>query len=104
VIEKLATALHILVTGRGDARERVEDAVFACHTLRVRDFPEKLQKHWRWIEHETTKFGPYRDKSGQILTGSVRNTISKRKNSTASKIAKRFWDLYWAMSDNVPCD
>jgi hypothetical protein len=104
VLEKLTTALHILVTGKGDARRRVADAMFACHTLRTKDFPKKLQKDWTWIERETTKFGPYRNRwsaEREVVIGSVDNTMLNRKNATASKIAKRFWDVYWAVSHNT---
>ena len=48
-LEKLTNALHLRVTGRGDVRERVADAFFACHTLRERIFPQELRGDWRWI-------------------------------------------------------
>jgi len=57
-VEKLTNALHLPVTGRGDVRERVTDAFFACHTLRERNFPPELYDDWRWIEREVTKHGP----------------------------------------------
>ena len=104
VLEKLTNALHILATGRGDARHRVADAMFACHTLRLKDFPKPLQKDWSWIERETTKFGPLRNRwsaENEVMIGSVDHTMRNRTNATASKIAKRLWVVYWAVSDNT---
>jgi hypothetical protein len=99
-VEKLTNALHLLVTGRGDVRERVAAAFFACHTLRERNFPQELRADWCWIEREVTKHGPLVDFRGEVYVDSVANTMSRRRRATAAKIAERFWKLYWAMSEN----
>jgi hypothetical protein len=104
VIEKLTNALNILATGSGDVRERVADAVVACHTLRERDFPDGLRDDWRWIFNEATKLGPDEDPSGRIWAGSAHNTMRNRRKSTGRKIAQRIWSLYWAVRDGTPYD
>jgi hypothetical protein len=105
VIEKMTNALNILATGSGDVRERVADALVACHTLRERDFPDgRLRDDWRWIFHEATKLGPDEDSSGRIWAGSAHSTMRNRRKSTGRKIAQRFWSLYWAIKDTPPYD
>jgi hypothetical protein len=99
-LEKLTVALHCLVTGSGDVRERVGDAFFACHTLRERNFPQELRADWRWIEREVTKHGPLVDFRGEVYVSSAANTMRRRRRTTVAKIAERFWKLYWAMSEN----
>jgi hypothetical protein len=99
-MEKLTIALHCLVTGSGDVRERVGDAFFACYTLRERNFPPELYDDWRWIERAVTKRGPLIDHRGEVFVGSIANTMMRVRRKTAKRIAERFWKLYWAMSDN----
>lgn len=100
-VEKLTVALSILATGKGDARQRVGDAYLACHVLQDRDLPKEHRETWQWITAEVTKFGPIYGHDGNVWVSSVENTMRNRKNATASKIAKKLWDLYWALSENT---
>jgi hypothetical protein len=71
-------------------------------SLREEDFPKNLREKWKWIVAETTKNGSGVNKyTGEVLQNSAENTMRNRKNSTASKIAKAVYDLYWAVSENT---
>lgn len=100
-VEKLTNVLECLATHPGDARERVGAAYWLCAHLRVEEFPEKNRKDWEWIMKEVTKFGPLTDYKGDVLRGSVENTMKSVRKSTASKIAKKFYEFYWAVSQNT---
>ena len=69
---------------------------------RVEELPEENRKDWEWIIKEVTKCGPLSDSEGNVWRGSVENTMKTVRNSTASKIAKKFYQLYWAVSENKP--
>lgn len=101
-LEKLTNALECLATHPGDVRERLVSAHMCFHTLNVSDFPVECQADWRWIMSELTKFGPLYDHKGDIYKGSVQNTMARVRETTAEKIAKRIFQLYWTISDNQP--
>ena len=101
-IEKLTTTLECLATNPGDARQRLTDTFLCFHMLTENDFPEELRKEWRQVIHEMNKFGPVMNIKGEIIRTSVENTMRRIRNATASKIAKRIYALYWAISTNVP--
>ncbi len=99
-VEKLTTALSVLVSHPGDARERLNDAFLCFNTLQDKDFPPDLQKKWQWVMIEMTKFGPLLDHKGAVWRGSVENTMRRIQKRTASKIIKVIYELYWKVSEN----
>ena len=99
-VEKLTTALSVLVSHPGDARERLNDAFFNLRMLQSRDFPPHLQNKWKWVMKEMTKFGALRDHEGVVWRESVENTMRRIRKKTASKIIKEIYDLYWEVSEN----
>jgi hypothetical protein len=101
-VEKLTDTLKCLAIHPGDARERISAAYFSFGHLQANEFPEEHRKDWAWIKRETTKFGPLTDCRGKVWRGSVENTMKTVRKSTASKIAKKLYELYWAISDNKP--
>lgn len=101
-VEKLTIVLECLATHPGDARERVASAYSLCSHLRVDELPEKCRKDWEWITREITKRGPFRDSLGRVWKGSAENTMENVRKSTGAKIAKKFYALYWAVSENRP--
>jgi hypothetical protein len=102
-VEKLTNVLECLATHPGDARERVASAYSLCAHLRVEELPEKCRKDWEWIMKEATKFGPLTDYyKGDVWRGSVENTMKTVRKSTGAKIAKKFYAIYWAVSENRP--
>jgi hypothetical protein len=101
-IEKLTDTLKCLATHPGDARERIAAAHFSFGHLQAEEFPEEYRKDWAWIKKEITKFGPLTDCRGKVWRCSVENTMKTVRKSTASKIARKLYELYWAVSDNKP--
>lgn len=100
-VEKLTDALTCLATHPGDARKRVVSAYYCIHTLDETDFPEECRKDWNWILAELTKRGSFVDQNGNTTCGAVENTMNRRKNKTASKIAEKIYELYWQVSENT---
>ena|SRR2546422_1693037 len=100
-VEKLTNVLERLATHPGDARERVASAYLLCAHLRPEELPEACRKDWDWIMKEITKRGPVTNPTGVVWRGSVQNTMKSARKSTASKIAKKFYKLYWAVSENT---
>ncbi len=99
-VEKLADALRCLATLPGDVRERLVVAHQCFHTLQERDFPLHLHKDWRWVNQQLTRYGPVLDYKGEVREGSVQHTMRRIRNSTGSKIAKKIYEIYWAVSEN----
>lgn len=99
-VEKLTTALQVLTTHEGDARQRLACAYLSFHTLSERDFPPELADRWRWVTTQLTKFGPLLGRDGEVLRGSVDNTMRRVQKRTAAKIIEVIVDLYWAVSEN----
>jgi hypothetical protein len=99
-VEKLTDTLKCLATHPGDARERIAAAYFSFGHLRAEEFPEQCRKDWAWIKKESTKFDPLFDYKGDVWRSGVENTMKNVRKSTASKIAKKLYELYWAVSKN----
>jgi hypothetical protein len=97
--EKLSNAVRILATHPGDARARLKNAYFECNPLDKADFPEELQKVWLEIVYDLTKKGPiYKEWNGELWKGSLENTLEHMYNKSASKIARKVYDLYKDLS------
>ena len=101
-VEKLTGAIDCLATHPGDVRERLSCAYIGFHTLAESDFPPELQADWRWVMKELNKYGPRLNHKGEVWIGSVDNTMRKVRKATGSKIAKKIYALYWAVSENQP--
>ena len=99
-IEKLTTAVQCLALGEGDVRYRVAAACHVLVPLREADFPVELRKSWRWLQKESTKFGPL-EVAGKNYKGSIDHTMHRVRKSTAAKLARTIWELYWSASKNV---
>lgn len=99
-VEKLTNTLECLAIHPGDVRERLTAAFLSFHTLRSNDFPPEYRKDWDWVLSELTKYGPLINYKGEVWRGSVTNTMHHVHKSTASKIAKKIYELYWAVSEN----
>jgi len=98
--EKLTNTLECLATHPGDVRERLTSTFLCFQTLRSDDFPPENREDWDWVLKEITKYGPLVDQRGEVWRGSVENTMRRVRKSTASKIAKKIYELYWLVSEN----
>ncbi len=99
-VEKLTDTLRCLATHPGDARERIVTAYISFGHLRAEEFPEECRKDWNWIKEEITKIGPFTDSQGKVWRSSVENTMKTARKATASKVAKKLYELYWIVSAN----
>jgi hypothetical protein len=95
--EKFMKAIEILATHPGDVRARLEEAYQQLLVLNEKDFPKKLRKDWHWIRNELTKKGPGVPWPWGSVSP-VRNTLSKMRNATGAKIAKKILYLYGELS------
>jgi hypothetical protein len=100
-IEKLTDAIRCLATHPGDVRSRLIAAHMCLHTLQERDFPQHLHADWKWINRQLTRRDPVLDYKGDVLVGSVETTMRSIQNRTGAKIAKKLYELYWAISSNT---
>lgn len=91
---KLSIAIDTLAVGPGDIRERLNDAFLEFHPVSIHDLPDHLKADWSWIMGQLTKFGPVHNWKGEVSRGSVENTLSRIKNATGVKIAKRLVRLH----------
>ena len=98
--EKLSMATETLATGKGDVRSRLLEAFGSCHTLSENHFPKELQKDWKFVKQNLTKFGPLLNYKGEAWRGSVENTMNKIRRVTGQKIAQRLWDMNWELHNN----
>ena len=99
-VEKLTNTIETIATHPGDARQRIAAAYLEFHTLQADDFPEQFRADWEWVIREITKFGPSPDHGIGHWRGSVENTMSRVRNSTAAKVATKLYELYWVVSEN----
>jgi len=100
-IEKLMNAIETLATHSGNVKERLWYVYLDIHMLQPQDFPKDLQNRWDGIIKSLTKYGPWVNEfSGEVYQSSVENTLRRIRKSTASKIAKEIYEIYWAISSN----
>ena len=93
--EKHESTIYGLATGEEDARHRLAENSLDIIILNEKDFPEELCKDFNWIKKEMTKKGAIKDPSGKtVIVGAVHHTVKHIRNSTASKIAKKFYSLF----------
>ena len=69
--------------------------------LKKGDFPIELQEEWNWIYKNLTKRGPIKSYNGEVLYGSVHNTMSHIRNSTGSTIAYKIVDLFFKLQNHT---
>jgi hypothetical protein len=98
--QRLTTTIACLATHPGDARRRIIAAAPIFNVIKKEDLPPHLREKWVWVIDEATKFGPILKNNGEALYSSVENTMYKRKNSTAAKLAKAIYEIYWEISSN----
>jgi len=98
--EKLIEAVYSLAAGDGDARSRLYQAYLKFHVLTTDSFPEELKADWNWVILRITEKGPLKDNHHNNTLGSVQNTLNGIKNKTASKIASKIIDIFFALQNH----
>ena len=92
--EKFRSALCSLATGPSDVRARLRSAYRHFHPVRKKHLPEHLQKDYKWVLDQLTRFGPAIGRDGKVIRGSVEETLRRIHNSTGVKIAERVLYIY----------
>ena len=99
----LSQAINELVTGPGDARDRVYCAGEHFLLIAIEAIPSDLQKDATKIREYLTEF---KAEPGAIFPfdTDLRVTMKRRRKSTATKIAQSMWSLYnrylWSLESN----
>ncbi len=92
--EILATIIQYLATANGDMRERLKNISVEIVQLDADNFPEDLQKKWKYIKTTLTTYPEIYNYNGEQVLGSMENTLTHIKNKTACKVAENLYDLY----------
>lgn len=92
--EKLGTAIYDLATSTGNIRHRLWQAYLRFHTLSEDYFPEELKATWNELSAMLEAKDAIRDDKGEVIVGSVENTLQSLSDDECSDIAKRIYNLY----------
>lgn len=92
--EKLGTAIYDLATSPGNIRHRLWQAYLRFHTLSEDYFPEELKATWNELSAILEAKDAIRDDKGEVIVGSVENTLQSLSDDECSDIAKRIYNLY----------
>ena len=90
VVRRVYDSVRILCTGKGDVRDRLKDASLVLIFLREEDFPKHLQKDYKWIITQVSKY----KSQNRNYEGNINATMRRIKNTTGQNIAKRIFKLY----------
>lgn len=93
----LLTVIEILATFPGDIRSRLNEAYSELDSISDINLPDELRGDWNSIKTKLTKHGPKYDCSGKVCIGSVKHTMGKIRNSSASKIADEIYKLFYEL-------
>ena len=88
--EKFIQAERALTLGMGAIKSRLKDAHRYLLPLADADFPEDLKADFQWIVQRLNTKVPLRDRwTGDVISGSVSQTLHFMANKTALTIAER---------------
>lgn len=99
--EKMRNTVYELAIGSGDVRSRLREAFSKCWILSEENFPKELRNDWSWIKKEMNKYGPRRNSEREVRVDAIDNTMSKIKNKTGVKIARKIYDLKCGIEDYI---
>ena len=93
----LREVIKELATGEKDVRKRIcsNDVIF--EKLKEQDFPEALREEWKWIIQNVKMKEPRYLSNGKMIRSNIENTMDDIRNSTASKIAERIFEIYFKL-------
>lgn len=96
--EKLGTAVYDLATGTGTIHQRLWQAYLRFHPLSVDYFPEELKSEWLELEEILESREPTVNKKGDVIKGSVENSIENMPAEACSDVAKRIYNLNFKLN------
>ncbi len=97
---ELNRIVYTLATDVGEIKPRLSKALKRSFIMDS-DFPDDLKSEWRRLRTEFEKRGPMLNRDGSVYMSADQNTIRRMRKATASKIAERLVDLYFALSRKV---
>ena len=92
--EKFTSALRSLAIGSGDVRDRLSGAYMHFHPVQKKHLPEDLHSDYEWVKSQLTRFDPVVNSQGEVVRGSVAETLRRIRRSTGVKIAERIFHIY----------
>ena len=92
--EKFAMAIYRLAIGPGDVRSRLRDAFYEVHPVQSSLLPDGIRQEYDWILEQLTKCEPRFERDSRLDA-----TLSKMRNNTGTKIAKRIVELKRRIDD-----
>ncbi|MGD0174713.1 MAG: hypothetical protein ABSC61_09885 [Anaerolineales bacterium] len=95
VVKRVYDAVKLLCTEKGDVRDRLKVAALVLVILPEEDFPEYLQKDYKWIMTQVSRYKSQNPK----FEGNIDATMRRIKNARGQIIAKRILKLYSDIQD-----
>jgi hypothetical protein len=92
--EKFTSALGTLAVGPGNVRTRLRAAYYHIYSVREEHLPNHLHTDYEWILQQLLRYDPVTDRDGNIIRGSLDETLGRIRNSTGVKIAERILRIY----------
>lgn len=92
--EKFLEAIRVMAIDKGDIKQRLNHAYYFIHPIRDKHLPPSLHTDFNELTKLLNKFGPITNSSGDIIKGSVEETLNRIKLNTGSKIAKHIFNIY----------
>lgn len=92
--DRLWQAAVALATGERDARDRLKVACEIVSKMHPSELNEKQQKTLDEVLREAQRCPAIRDSTGTIIDSAFSQTAKLSKNKTASKLAKKLFDLH----------
>ncbi|SPE43644.1 hypothetical protein SBA7_1620004 [Candidatus Sulfotelmatobacter sp. SbA7] len=91
--EKFTDAMHRLLVGEGDARQRLRSAYRPLRTLHPEELPEEMREEFNDVLGEMTRYGPLRDPDGTPWRSAIDHTMGRIRNATARRLIERLATL-----------
>jgi hypothetical protein len=96
--EKLGTAIYDMATSLGTIRQRLLKAHLGFHTLSDYHFPDALKPEWNELSGMLEGNDAILNENGDVIIGSVENTIENLSDEECSDISKRIYNLYFKLN------
>jgi hypothetical protein len=98
---KFLEAIERLATGPDDVKGRLWPAYLCVHMIKEDDLPQSVREDFLWVEAQLTKRDPLYNHKGEVISGSVNQSLFHMRRSTGVKIAKRLLRIYLVLDDYV---
>lgn len=94
-------AIEHLATGPDDVKRRLYDAYFSLLPVQEDDLPPEVHEDFRWVIAQLEKQDPVRNHKGEVISGSVNQSLFRMRRATGVKIAERLLHIHRVLEDYV---